>query len=305
MFPGPLLTFYETVRCGSVRKASEILGLAPSSVSRQISLLEKQMGAALFERSANGVTLTFAGKEVAEYARVVLLDFASLKADIDETNEVKRGLIRVTTVEGSVSQNVVAAVAAFRKHYEHVSFQVRILPAPKVIDAVKMGEADVGLTFCGKPDAEISFESRTHDPISLIMPPDHPLAAERSIGIGQLKHLPLALPEPSFNIRQIVDQASLKMGFTLQPVLSSDSFSAIRSFVIAGAGLGVLTRLSARTEEKYGILKSVRVDMPAFGRTTVDVITLKKRRINKALRLFLDSLDEVMKAAGVEADAEG
>jgi DNA-binding transcriptional LysR family regulator len=72
MFPGPLRAFHEAVQAGSIRKASEKLGLAPSSVSRQIAILEHLMGTALFNRSLGGVELTHAGALVAEYAKATV-----------------------------------------------------------------------------------------------------------------------------------------------------------------------------------------------------------------------------------------
>ena len=73
MFSGSLRAFDETVRAGSIRKASEILGVAPSSVSRHIAMLEREIGTALFDRRSRGVVLTFAGRMVADYARSVLV----------------------------------------------------------------------------------------------------------------------------------------------------------------------------------------------------------------------------------------
>jgi len=54
MFSASLRAFDETVRAGSIRKASEALGVAPSSVSRHIALLEREMGTTLFDRKARG-----------------------------------------------------------------------------------------------------------------------------------------------------------------------------------------------------------------------------------------------------------
>ncbi len=73
MFSGSLRAFDETVRTGSIRKASEALGIAPSSVSRQIAILETQIGTTLFHRRAGGLEITHAGQLVADYARSVLM----------------------------------------------------------------------------------------------------------------------------------------------------------------------------------------------------------------------------------------
>jgi DNA-binding transcriptional LysR family regulator len=67
--------FLETARLGSIRRAAEVLYVAPSAVSRQIALLEQTYGMPLFERHAAGVRLTVAGEVFARQARATVRDF--------------------------------------------------------------------------------------------------------------------------------------------------------------------------------------------------------------------------------------
>jgi DNA-binding transcriptional LysR family regulator len=296
LFPGSLRAFYEAVRAGSIRAASDNLSLAPSTVSRQIQLLEHQIGAQLFDRSAAGVVPNYAGKLVAEYARTVLLDYDSLRADINDLKGVRRGFIRIAAVESTISERAVVAIAGFRSKFEGVSFQLRMCPAPKVIEAVKLGEVDVGLAFCAGPDTELRFLARFSEPIVLALSPDHPLAAAESVTLADLKTLPLAMPEPSFGVRQILDRAAQAAGIKLTPVLSTDSFEALRGFARQGAGGALLPRLSIAIDQTLGRLKAVVIDDRALNETTVDIIALGSRRPSRLLKLFLDELQRVAKA---------
>jgi DNA-binding transcriptional LysR family regulator len=296
LFPGSLRAFYEAVRAGSIRAASDNLSLAPSTVSRQIQLLEHQIGAQLFDRSAAGVVPNYAGKLVAEYARTVLLDYDSLRADINDLKGVRRGFIRIAAVESTISERAVVAIASFRSKFEGVSFQLRMCPAPKVIEAVKLGEVDVGLAFCAGPDTELRFLARFPEPIVLALSPDHPLASAESVTLADLKTLPLAMPEPSFGVRQILDRAAQAAGIKLTPVLSTDSFEALRGFARQGAGAALLPRLSIAIDQTLGRLKAVVIDDRALNETTVDIIALGSRRPSRLLKLFLDELQRVAKA---------
>jgi DNA-binding transcriptional LysR family regulator len=293
LFPASLRAFYEAVRAGSIRAAGENLGIAPSSVSRQIQLLEHQMGAQLFDRSAAGVMPTFAGKMVAEYARAVLLDYDSLRADIHDLKGARRGFVRIAAVESTISERAVTAISAFRAKFDGVSFQLRMLPAPRVIEAVKLGEVDVGLTFCAPADTELRFLARFPEPIILAIAADHPMARLESVTIAELKSLPLAMPEPTFGVRQILDRASQAAGVTLTPALSTDSFDALRAFARQGAGGSLLPRLSIELDRTLGRLKSIVVDDAALTQTTADIIVLGSRRPSRLLKLFLDELQRV------------
>ena len=94
VFLGALRVFHEGGRAGSVRAASDSLGLSASSISRRVQHLEHQIGAALLDRSASGVVPTYAGRQVTEFARSVLMDYEALRADVNERRGI-RGHIRI------------------------------------------------------------------------------------------------------------------------------------------------------------------------------------------------------------------
>ena len=180
-FPGPIRIFHEVVRAGSVRAASETLGLSASSITRQIQVLEHQMGALLLERSSSGVSPTHAGKLVAEFARSVVIDYDTLRADINERRGVK-GHIRIAAVESTIGK-VVAAVSSLRSRHEGVSFTVVMLAAGRVVEAVKASEVDVGVTFCLAPDLDLTILARYLEPIVLVVNPNHDWAFRTSVSL--------------------------------------------------------------------------------------------------------------------------
>ena len=79
----PFRYFHEVARLGSIRRASELLNVSPSSISRQMLVLERQFGTVLLIRSAQGVEQTHAGKMVETFIRTMLLDYETLRADIE------------------------------------------------------------------------------------------------------------------------------------------------------------------------------------------------------------------------------
>src|SRR5487761_2048290 len=95
--------FTETLRLGSIRRASEVLHVTPSAISRQIALLEQNFGAPLFERHALGMRLTAAGEVFARQAHSTLRDFDRLRSDLDDLQNLRRGVVRISSMEGAVS----------------------------------------------------------------------------------------------------------------------------------------------------------------------------------------------------------
>jgi DNA-binding transcriptional LysR family regulator len=289
MFPGPLRAFHEVVQTKSIRRASEKLGLAPSSVSRQIAVLEAMMGTALLNRSIHGVALTHAGAIVAEYARSAVMEFDTLRLDLDDLKG-NRGLIRVAVVESIVAGGPVKAIAEFRKSFSDVSFEVIVMPAPAVADAIVAKEADIGISFCTEPRAEIVHEATIVEPLMLVVRSDHALAEHDTLTIEALRNVTLALPDTHYGVRRLVEQVALAAGITITPALMANSFAALRDFAESGAGATILPMRAIESEFRGGNLRAIRLDHPLLSSTTLDLIRLKQWRMPRIVRLYLEQL---------------
>lgn len=288
MFNTILRAFDETARAGSIRKASEALGVAPSSISRNIAVLEREMGTRLLARSASGVALTHAGRLVAEYARAMLLDYDSLRADLDDMRGTQRRLLRLVLVESVASYGPVRALAKFVEKYRAVSFDLRLMPAPGVIEAVKNDRCDIGVAFCAEPATELSVLARIAEPIMLVVPLAHRLTGP--VELRALAGMRLAIPDTGFGVRRILDRACAREGVQITPVLSSNVFETLRDFVRCGAGAAILPMRAAARQAQAGEMKALAFADAAFRETTLDIIVLRKRRLPRVVRAFADML---------------
>jgi DNA-binding transcriptional LysR family regulator len=288
MFYTVLRAFDETVRAGSIRKASESLGVAPSSVSRSIGVLEREMGTRLLARSAGGAAPTHAGRLVADYARAVLLDYDSLRADLDDMRGTQRRLLRLVLVESVASYGPIGAIAKFLERYRAVSFNLRLMPAPRVIEAVKQDQCDIGVAFCAEPMPELSVLARVPEPIVLAVPVTHGLSG--TVDLRAVAGLSLAVPDTDFGVRRILDRACARAGVQISPVLTSNVFETLRDFVRAGSGAAILPLRAVARQARAGELKVVVLAEPPFRDATIDVVVLRKRRLPRIVKAFADML---------------
>ena len=289
MFYGILRAFDETVRTGSIRKASEALQVAPSSVSRSVAVLEREMGTALLARSAAGVSLTHAGTLVAEYARAVLHDYDSLRADLDDMRGTQRRLLKIALVESVASHGPMGAIARFNEKYPSVSFNLRLMPAPQIIDAVRKEQYDIGVAFCAEPAADIAILASVAEPIMLAVPRGHELADAESVRLNDLAGLALALPDLDFGVRRIFDRACARAGLAPTPVLTSNVFETLRDFVRTGAGVAILPMRAIARQELSGDLTAVPLEDAEFRNTTIDIV-VRRRRPPRVVKAFVDVL---------------
>jgi len=290
MFTGSLRAFVETVRAGSIRKASEALGVAPSSVSRHIAVLEREMGTSLFDRRAGGVELTHAGRLVAAYAHAVLSEYDSLRTDLDDIRGTQRRLLRLALVESVAHYGPIDAVSGFLAQYPSVSFSVRVMPAPSVVEAVRQGQCDIGVTFCAEPDSALLVLASLPEPVVLAVGAAHPLAGATQIDLAALADLPMALPDHDFGVRRIVDRATAARGFRITPVLASNVFETLRDFARLGAGAAILPLRATLAKAGDEGLRIIPIAEPTFRDATIDVVVDRTRRLPRVVRAFVDRL---------------
>jgi DNA-binding transcriptional LysR family regulator len=297
MFYGILQALDETARAGSIRRAGAAMGVAPSSISRNIAILEREMGTKLLDRSAGGVQLTHAGRLVAEYARTVLLDYDSLRADLDDMRGTQRRLLRLALVESVASHGPIAAVSKLYERFRTVSFNIRVMPAPHVFEAVLQSRCDVGIAYCAQPHPDILTLASVPEPIVLAIRPDHALTSRRSVELSELDTLPLALPDFDFGVRQILDRTSAAAGVRLAPIMTSNDFETLRGFARSGMGAAILPMRAVLRGDTDGSLAAIPLSAPAFRDATIDIIVLRKRRLPRIVKAFADILISEIKAS--------
>lgn len=303
MFPDSLRAFHVTAQSGSIRKASEQLGIEPSSVSRRIAQLETLVGTKLLERSSGGVALTHAGHLIADFAQTTVNGFDTLRLDLNDLAG-SRGHIRVAMVESVVSAGPIEAASRFRQGFAGVSFEFTVLPATSVVESVLSQKADIGISLCVAPNELLTVDAIVLEPIVLVFGKSRLPAAPLPRTLAELSEIPLALPPQDFQLRKIVDQAAGRLGMTLRPVMTSNSFEALRNFARFGSGATILPWRALATDRQGKELIVVPLEHPEFKTTSLDLVTLKHLRMPRITRLYLQKLREAMEAGNSERGSE-
>jgi DNA-binding transcriptional LysR family regulator len=192
-----------------------------------------------------------------------------------------------------VAAGPATAIVGFRRQFPRVLFELRMMPAPAVIEAVVRAEADIGLGFSPDPHPELITKSLIREPLLLVAPKGGDLTLPSSVTLSELASLPLALPGPEFGFRRMIESACRKAGIEIEPVFSSNAFETLRDFVMRGGGCSVLPSRALRGKDNSQ-LQWAPIEDRRLGKTTVEVLVLRKRRISRVLRLFLDELGKAL-----------
>jgi DNA-binding transcriptional LysR family regulator len=272
----------------SLRKAADQLRVASSAISRQISLLEKELGIELFERAPHGMILTAAGDVYLSYLHNVLQDAERVKSELDALKGLQRGHVRVFSVEGLAGDFMMRGCLTFQERYPGITIELTIAGSHLVAHAVRERDADVGISMNAKKEDGIDIVHSVEDPLLVVMAPGHELSGSAPQKVADIvKRFPVALPPASFGIRSLVDACLHEKP---SPVLVTNSIEALRAFARMDGGVTFLPHLAVREDLATGRLVSVELSDKSLKGIVIDAYVSRGRRPTLPAATFLSFL---------------
>jgi DNA-binding transcriptional LysR family regulator len=298
-----LIYFNELVRCGTMRKAANKLGVAPTAISRQIENLEHEFGAPLVERQPTGVRLTAAGELLAARSAKTLRELEHVRTLISDLKGLQAGRVSIH-VNGAAGSGLLApALADFSLTYPKLRFEITISSVDQAIKALTDGEADLALTLFTPGDHNVSVRCRLHIAHAAVVAPSHPLASREEIALVDLQQYPLCLPDGSFGIRKAIDAEMTEAGLPpLDPAFTISSVAIQKEFARRGTAVLILPLITVRRECEAGDLKAI----PLAGRplrTYLDLLQSRDRPLSFAATKLQSFLERNMRALATPVPA--
>ena len=282
--------FLETARLGSIRRASEVLYVAPSAISRQIAQLEQSFGAPLFERHALGVRLTAAGEVFARQARMTIKDFERLRGDLDDLQQLRRGNVRISSMEGAVPGLLFGAIWEFEKDYPGTMFEIVIGGSETQVAALVREECDISITFNIPPHPEITIESSFADPVCAIVHPNHPFARRRTLRLAELTGQRIVMLDRSFVTRTLLETALASEGLTMPAAITINHIGHAITYVVAKMGMTFVPRHIVQNEVNAGLLKAIPLQHPILEGSKTSLCRHRSRPPTRPAQAFFDVL---------------
>ncbi|MFE9689131.1 LysR family transcriptional regulator [Micromonospora sp. NPDC005806] len=178
---------------GTLGAVALALGYSPSSVSQQLSVLEKEVGARLLEKAGRGVRLTDAGRLLAQHARVLLAAAEAASADLAALSGEVRGTVRAGGLQSAARRLLVPAVARMMVEHPQVRTEVSELELEQALPGLRLGAVDLVISdeYDGHPrprPAGLRFTLLHEEPLKLVLSPGHRLAKhEGPIALSTLR----------------------------------------------------------------------------------------------------------------------
>ncbi|MDX5377521.1 MAG: LysR family transcriptional regulator [Halomonas sp.] len=292
-----LVYFRVTLESGSVRQAAARLDIAPSAVSRQLTLLEEALGATLLERKRSGIRPTPVGEMLLEYCeRRGALD-ESFITSLEDYHRLETGTVSLVVGEGFVGDLIAKPLREFTERYTGIQLDIHLAGTSGIIEAIIDEQAHIGLMFHERTHHQLRFWVSSPQPLMAILPPEHPLAERAEpLTLAQLSEEPMAMWDPSHQVRQMVDQAFHQARLRPRMSMNTNSMAVLAQYVRSGMGITLLPAFAVARDLEAGTLVARPVDDPLFLRSQAHMVTRIGRQQPKASVLLLRHLQRWMQA---------
>lgn len=234
--------FLVAYQCGSFRAASEKLHVATSAISRQVKLLENELGEPLFERGAGRkhLRLTAAGELLMNYIRNTESEMRRMRSEIDALKGMRRGQVSLGVPESFVRDFLPETLAAFQQLYPNITYSVHVSGTPELLEMLARDELDFALSFNPQPMSDINHIFEMLLPTCVLAHVSHPLASKKSVRLSDCAEYDIAMPDNSVSAKVVYDQMFSDSRIEPRSVLTSNSYELLRSVAMQGLSIAVV-----------------------------------------------------------------
>ena len=279
--------FVAVTEQGSFSRAAATLNLAQPSVSRQIALLEDELGQKLLERTGRGVTPTPAGHALLAHARVMLNAASQALSDLKEMHAEPVGRVVVGLPNRVAMGLSVALIKEFRQRFPNALLSVVEGLSLSLREGMIAGRIDLGLLFDPAPTPLLSYEQLMRERMMLVAPKAYRLPAQ--VALATLANFPLVLPGSHNPIRSLVDAVLLPRRIALNVVAEVGAVHTALTVVEEGLACSILPDSALHLSRRPDEIQAAPIGPPAIRNQLVLAIPRARpatRRVAETAKLL-------------------
>lgn len=248
----------------NITAAAESLYTSQPGVSKQIKLLEDELGVEIFQRNGKHLAeITPVGRRILDHTHRLLEEVRNIERAAEEFQDTDRGDLSIATTHTQARYALPPVISAFRKKYPRVSLHLHQGPPPQIAKFAAEGQAD----FAIATEALHLFEQLVMLPCyrwnrSVLVKPDHPLAqfanSRKKITLKDIGAHPIITYTFGFTGRSKLDQSFAAHGLKPDVVLTAVDADVIKTYVRLGLGVGIIASMAydAKTDKDLILLSA-------------------------------------------------
>jgi LysR family cys regulon transcriptional activator len=230
----------------SVSAAADALFTSQPGVSKQIGLLEDELGVTIFERSGKRLTaVTAPGLIVLAMARRMLSEAQNMKRVGADYAAEDSGMLSIATTHTQARYTLPPVIQRFVQRHPAIRLHIQQGSPLQVADWVRDGSADLGIaTEALDRHAELVTLPCFQWAHLVVTPQDHPLLAHQPLTLSALADYPLITYDATFTGRSRIDKAFERQSLRPNVMLTAIDSDVIKTYVELGLGVGIIAEMA-------------------------------------------------------------
>lgn len=235
----------------NVSATAQVLYTSQPGISKQIRLLEDELGIEVFSRSGKHLTqITPAGKAVLEIAGDILRKVDNIKQVAREFSDESKGSLSIATTHTQARYALPATLKDFMAQYPDVALHMNQGTPTQIAEMAAKGHVD----FAIATEAMELYSDLIMMPCyrwnrSILVPKDHPLASVKQPTLAQVADFPLVTYVFGFTGRSQLDHSFNQAGLTPKVAFTAADADVIKTYVRLGVGVGIVASMAIDEEQ--------------------------------------------------------
>lgn len=254
--------FVRVAELGSFTKASTMLGISQSVLSRQVRQLELDLKKHLLHRNGRGVTMTDHGKRLLAHGRGILRQLELARHELDDAGDLPLGKVVVGMPPTAGKLLTVPTVTRFRRKFPQASIGIVDALTATMQEWLLLGRLDFALLYNPQPVAELEYRQVSAEDLHLISPNPGGRTMPASASMAAIAKIPLIIPSRPHALRSFIEAEFERQRLPLQIALEIDSIPAVIDLVAGGMGHAILSRHAIQDHALRRKLHAARIVSP-------------------------------------------
>jgi LysR family nitrogen assimilation transcriptional regulator len=291
-----LRAFLAIADTGSITRASETLHLVQPALSRQLRMLEEELGTTLFERTPRGMELTDAGQRLIDRARRALREIDGARTDILAANPgAVRGAVELGLLTSHSELIAAPLVAALRVSHPDLLLRIHTGYSDRLREWLETGDVGLAMLTDYKQSSQLDMQPLFAEQLCLVSGTGMEDHGREPMGLQRLVGLPLILPTFYRGLRLILDHASEAQGVKLNVVAETNDTRVQKDLARLNLGYVVLPMSILASELASGQLQFTPLAGEELQRRTGIAVSMMRRN-SLAVRAVANELNTLTRA---------
>jgi DNA-binding transcriptional LysR family regulator len=274
---------------GAFTRAAERLHVSQSAISRQLQLLEQELGTLLLHRTGRGVTITADGEVLLRTAHRVESEIQDAVAQISDARNLQRGVLSLGGGMTVALYILPKLLKKFRTLYKNVDLRITTGDTELLLRLLRTRQIDLALLTLPIVASDLEVQPVLKEEMVVVTGGRHPLTRERAVDAKKLGRYPLVLFESGSNTRKVLDDFFVEEGVPVNVSMQTENVEIIKAMVASGLGITILPYSAIAGELRTGRFSWARIRARRLYRETGWVYLKSEyhpRAVKEVLRVF-------------------